>query len=608
MFFENGKKKDWIILLLIFCGISYAQQKDTILIYRKIQKFAYKHKFTTWLYHTTFVDPQPIEYPTQPTAPAKEEKIVNPYLKYEGRIIKKINVIVRDPFGHSVNDPYVKKVNPLQKLANRGHFTTRHWVISNKLLFKEKDTLNALAISESERLLRQTNYVSDARIAISEVSHSDSIEIDVIVQDKWTVTAEGEATETRAHVKFRNQNLLGLGQQFEQYVGYHRPDQMDYNCLYNVSNIDNTYISALLSYQTSKDGTDVGLNFDRSFYSPLTKWAGGVGFNKGQYFYYFTDSLDRADKKISLENFSYDVWLGKSIKLEKTKSFFNSSTNIIVGARYYNTTYYNRPKISNDIRTVSPNTWAYIGNIGFAVQQYYKDKFIYRFGANEDVPEGLIVQYFYGIDNKELRYTRYYTAFEIARAKHFRWGYVSATFSHGIFFNRSISNDITTNYRMNYFTDLFRLGKWYLRSFVNYNLIYGENKQPEERITIRSDELYGFKSGELYGTKKMIANIENVAYAPYNLIGFRFAGVLMIGAGMIGDVKRSIFQSNLYQAYSLGLMVRNENLVSSTFQISVGAYPFLPDRKDFLFVYNPVVSFTLRVRSFSVSKPAFLSY
>jgi hypothetical protein len=55
-------------------------------------------------------------------------------------------------------------------------------------------------------------------------------------------------------------------------------------------------------------------------------------------------------------------------------------------------------------------------------------------------------------------------------------------------------------------------------------------------------------------------------------------------------------------------MLRNENLLTSTFQFSIGAYPYLPSNGKFDLKYNPIASFTLRVRAFSVTKPEFVTY
>jgi len=594
------------ILLILGCNASYAQKHDSLRLYKKIKTFAYKHRLTTWAYNAVFVDPEPIEYPSQPATTKK--KLVNPYLKYERCIIRKINITVYDPFGYSVEDTVQRKINSFEKMGNRAHVTTRHWVIINKLLFKKHDPVNALSLSETERLLRQSVYVNDARIFITPIKNSDSVDVNVIVQDKWPITVPAEITDVSANARFRNDNLLGTGQQFEQYAKFARPDLLSYNGFYNIANIDHTYIASRFSYQTDKDGTGLGLSFDRPFYSPLAKWAGGVSVSHSQHFYNYKDTIDGIQKRENLSNLGYDVWAGKSLKLNDNKSFFSQSNNLIVAGRYYNTTYFNKPSMIYNMPQSNFNTTAFIGNIGYAVQQYYKDKFIYRFGANEDVPEGLIVQFLYGGIKKEFTPVRYYTGIEIARAKDFKFGYLSATLSSGMFFNKYISNDITRSFRFNYFSDLFRIKKWYLREFLNYNLVYGQNKPITEKTTLTSDELYGFDSKGLVGNTKMVLNFETVAYAPYNLVGFRFAPVLLVGLGMISDSENRLFKSHLYQAYSLGLMVRNENLLSSTFQVSFGVYPILPNGGNYLVKYNPVTSFTLRVRVFSVSKPEFISY
>ena len=353
------------------------------------------------------------------------------------------------------------------------------------------------------------------------------------------------------------------------------------------------------------------MSFDKPFFSPLVKWAGGVSITHSWKTYNYRDSTIRADKKTPLNDLTYDIWFGKSyklIKLSKDKSLFNQSSNIIVGGRYYAENYVARPSKKINNTSSFYNTSALIGNVGFSLQQYYKDKYIYRFGANEDVPEGLIMSVNYGGLKHEYKHFFYYLGFEIARAKHLKIGYVSGTFSYGIFFNNYITNDITTNYKLYYFSNLFKKGNWLFREFININLVHGKNKLMGETTSFSGDELYGFENKNLSGTTKITLTSESVNYLPYQLIGFKFAPVINIGFGMIGDSKNNILHSNLYQAYTIGVMVRNENLLNSTFQFSLGAYPFFPDGEKLTLKYNPIASFTLRVRSFSISKPIFISY
>src|SRR5205085_12591545 len=109
----------------------------------------------------------------------------------------------------------------------------------------------------------------------------------------------------------------------------------------------------------------------------------------------FTHS-DSATEKVTvvpLNRLGYDVWAGKTLKISDRKTLFNQSTNIILGARFFRGQFLNRPDVILDTARTFINESAVIGNVGFAVQQYYKDKYIYRFGANEDVPEGFMIQF-----------------------------------------------------------------------------------------------------------------------------------------------------------------------------------------------------------------------
>lgn len=608
MFFHR-RHRTWLVLLVVlYGGLSVQAQhpaRDTLKVYKKLKKMAYRNKYSAMAYDAIFVDPEPKEYPRDPSS--NEEKNVNPYLKYKGRIIRNIRIMVYDPFGYSVNDTVPRRVNRTQRAANQLHIRTRRFVVQNKLLFHQNKPLSALELSESERLLREAVFVNDARIVVRPVNAGDSVDVYVFVHDKWPVTVPMAASDIYASARFRNDNLWGLGQQFQQSAGYARNGGFDFSGYYTVANLDNTYISSSLSYNTSQNGTAVNLVFDRPFYSPLAKWAGGVQVTKNWGFYDFTDVHTEKLVRSHLDNMYYDAWAGKNFKLSRDSSLFTQSTNLFSGIRYYRADYQRRPpvEVNNSIR----NYHALLGNFGFSIQQFYKDKYIYRFGANEDVPEGFIVQLIYGALKREQEKLRYYLGAELSRAKHFNFGYLSSTFAYGVFFNQRVNNDLTVNYRLNYFSNLKRMGRWYIRQFFNYNLVHGENKFGGETLTLSGSELYGFNPGSLlYGTTKMVFNSETVMYMPYNLVGFRLAPVVMAGMGMVGDPQNRLFASRLYQGYSLGIMIRNENLLSSTFQFSFGLYPFLPDGASYVWKYNPVTSFTLRVRGFYVPRPEFVPY
>ena len=58
------------------------------------------------------------------------------------------------------------------------------------------------------------------------------------------------------------------------------------------------------------------------------------------------------------------------------------------------------------------------------------------------------------------------------------------------------------------------------------------------------------------------------------------AGALQVDAGLLGNDNSPFYNSHMYQGYGIGLLVKNELLVISTFQFSFGFYPNVPGRSS----------------------------
>lgn len=584
-----------------------AQTNDTLSIYKKIKKIAYKHKATTLLYHAIFVEPVPKKYDNK--ALSDKQKKVDPNLIYQGKIIRTIKITTYDPFGFSVNDTNKREINPLQKIGNHYHIKTRDKIIHNLLLFKKDDPIDLLVVNESERILRQTAYINDARIYITNSVGSDSVDVKVMVSDKWNIDIPVSGNINGGHLTVRNRNILGLGQRYEQFIAYDVNGNYEFTGRNIVGNIGHSFISSDVFYTTTNYHTQVGFGLNRPFYSALSKWAGGVSARKTTGTYQYLDTLEKVNKQLDLNYYNSDVWIAKNVHPTTGIRVNRRISNLILALRYAQTHFDDRPSFSIDTSKTNVNTSLYLGSVGFALSKFYKDQFIFRFGANEDVPEGLVVQYLYGVLYKEFTGIRYYSGFDISRGKHFEnIGYFSANIAYGSLFNRSVPNNSTFNLGGVYFSDLLRSKGWYFRQFVYIKYVNGINKTPYEKISLRTDELYGFKSGNLTGKSKVVVNLESVTYAPYNIIGFQFAPVLLLGFGMLETDSIRLFTGHVYQAYSAGFLVRNENLLTSSFKITYGVYPYLPAGSDKHYQFNPFISFTLKVRNFLFAKPEIVVY
>ncbi len=616
------KANRWVMRLLLLGGIvfqsvtCFAQAKDTtpvrdtLAVYKKIKKAFSKHRATELLYDAIFVDPAPKQYENKPLS--DKQKAQDPKKKLEKKIIRNINITVFDPFGYSVHDTMRQAINSFQKLANHYHHTTRHHVIRNNLTFKKYDELDMLKINESERLIRASGYINDATIYITRVPKTDSVDIQVVVLDSWTVDAPFNLSFSALSTTLRDRNFLGFGQTVEQSGGFSVSGDYNYGGGYTIQNIRHTFITSTIFYAVDKNDfrqySKAGISLERPFYSVSTKWAGGTTFQKNWLLVKYTDTT-QVNPTYHLDNFYTDIWLGRSFNPGVGAPANRPGTNVIIAGRFIDTRFQKRPSLKIDSLKQNINTSLELGSLGFSLRKYYKDQFIYRFGATEDVPEGALIQILYGVKNIEYTGYRYYSGFQLSCGLHLEGlGYVSTYCNYGTLYNKFVHNNGTLVAGFYFFSNLLKNNKWYFRQFINLKYVTGINKLPTERIQFHPEEMYGFENGSLSGTSKIVINLEAVTYAPYNIIGFRFAPLLLAGFGLLESKEHFLMQSPVYQAYAVGLLLRNENLLNASFQVTYGVYPNLPDDSKKFGKFNPVLSFSIKVPPFTISKPSEVVY
>jgi hypothetical protein len=211
--------------------------------------------------------------------------------------------------------------------------------------------------------------------------------------------------------------------------------------------------------------------------------------------------------------------------------------------------------------------------------------------------------------NKELSPFKYYTGIKFGTGKHVDdFGYISIGGGYGTFYNSNIINSGVINFDAFYFSDLINLKRWYFRQFVRFKIIEGIDRASYETLNINGTQMYGFSSASLIDKSKMILNLEFVMYAPYKIIGFQFAPVLFYGFAGLGTNFGTMFSSTFYQAFALGLLIRNEYLVSNTFEISLGIYPYMPGSSNYTMKGNPISNYDIKARDYYINKADLVSY
>jgi hypothetical protein len=77
---------------------------------------------------------------------------------------------------------------------------------------------------------------------------------------------------------------------------------------------------------------------------------------------------------------------------------------------------------------------------------------------------------------------------------------------------------------------------------------------------------------------------------------------------MIGDDAGGLKKSKVYSQIGLGVLIKNENLVINTFQISVSFYPLIPGIGRGIFRMNSIRTTDFGFRDFEIGKPGRIQY
>ena len=585
-----------------------AQTDSSSTIYQDIHKYSTKHKVTRWIYSGIFVEPKDAEEPP-PSAPKTVR--VDPFLKYKGKVVRHIEIRTFDPFGYSVEDTALTPVSDLQRWGNQLHRKTRERIVRNLLLVKSEKPLDPLQATESERVIRTSPFVTEARIIVLPVAGAkDSVDLLVLVHDKWSIDLDGEADLTSASGRLREKNFMGWGQAVEQRVGYVLGEpQLYLSGSHQVYNIRNSYVSSYAHYALRPDGDDLGFSFQRPFYSPLAKWAAGFSWGQRWDKYKVQAPDGTVTQSYPLSPAALDIWAGRAFRLGDGTEPGSRNSNFVVASRYAQTRYATRPPRSLDPEGVYNDNSLFLISTGLSIRQYYQERYLFRFGNSEDVPEGLLLRFTVGVEKQELTVNRPYLGAEVSRGRHYEnFGYFTAYLGYGTFFQTRDVVDGTFNLRLLYFSDLRTWGKWHVRQFFRFNAVYGYNKPSFTTLDLNGSQLYGFRGGELTGSHKELFRSETVFYAPGSFFGFKVAPILLAGFGTLGNEGDPLFSGRINTAFGIGLLVRNENLLVNTFQMTIGFYPFLPDSHDAGFRFNSFNSFGAGAWDFDFQEPGVVPF
>ncbi|ALW83729.1 hypothetical protein AUC43_00580 [Hymenobacter sedentarius] len=514
--------------------------------------------------------------------------------RHNFKIVRRVDIRTLDAFGYSLTDSTKVPRTFWEKSGNTLHIKTARSRVRQVLLFRPGQPLEPQALAESERLLRQTPEILDARVLVNEATTTrDSVDIEVLTTDVFSITAGYElGSPTSGLITFGDENFLGQGHQLQNAYRYGRglstenheqPQQWSYDGSYTAP--FRNFVYAQARYRNEYNYRSGGVSVQRDFYSPRARYAGALNLNSiSQNIAFTAPPPGEPYRYHPLRYTVQDAWVGRALRLRSYDLGYENPGRVILSARVYHTAYSTIPQPDPDLVLQNPpnfrNGTLLLGTVGYSVRRYYKDRYLFGFGRTEDVPTGTLLSFTAGYDLNSVVPRRYVDVRLAAAGFSTGSGYLYAAADLGSYQllkdhkweQGLLSTEFTS------FTKLYHFGNWQYRHFLSSRATVGFNRRPGEFLQGITNErgLRGFSPGQpIAATSRFVVNYETTLFTPLSLLGFRLAGIAFADAAWVSDRPRggSPFSGVPYTGFGLGLRFRNEFTALRTFQLLIGYYP-----------------------------------
>lgn len=576
-----------------------------------LERYKNKNKFNKFIHRLFIRNPKTKKAQTTTDRFGESQKS---FKEDEGKIIRNIEIETHDPFGYSIMDSTEVPNSFLEKTGNFLHAKTKKFVIRNYLLPREGEKVDSLKILESERLIRRQRFTRRVHIQTVPVSeNSDTVDLIVRTLDSWSIIPNLTYSGSKVGLRLRDRNFMGWGHDFDnRYRQNFETGNNRFQTRYTVPNIQRSFISFNIGYFSNEESDYTkGVSFQRRFFSPLTRWAGGAYVGQRA----FQDSIPN-DKGIFAQNFKYnlqDYWGGYSIRLFKAQnSTAERLNNLIMSARYFRVDYVESPNVVIDPIDYFSDEEFYLFSIGISQRSFVQDKFIRGYDIVEDIPVGMSYGLTTGFQNKN-NDRRFYLAGGFKIGNYYRLGYFGFEAQYGGFLTEGKTEQSVFSLEANYFTRLMTWGRWKFRNFASSNIIVGNNRVNSrgDRLTLNENDpagINGFYSRDVIGTNKWLTNIQIQSYSPYELLGFRISPFLSSSLGLISNEGENLTNSKMYAKIGIGVLFTNDYLVFSNFQLSFAWYNSIPGQGDNIFKTNTFDMDDYELMDFDFGKPELIEY
>ena len=490
---------------------------------------------------------------------------------YEDFIGKTIEVVIVqqvarfDPYWHADQTSSQKLLTSATKPF---HSYTKDRLIREYLLFEKGQALDPFLLADSERLLRELDFINDVRIILVPLKRKDNDSVVVVVEtrDNWPFGITGSLIDVnRYDLNLYFSNIGGYGLRLDnkmKYRGDMEPN-LGYQGRLGKENIRGSFIDMFLLYEDSWQVLSRMAALQRDLVHPGIRWVGGGAWE-------YTDLRDNGDipRKWQLG----DYWVGHAIPLKKQRSTEQSARPMLIPAvRFRKVDYLEAPYATADTNSAYLDTRDYLGGVTYQRFKNFKTSFLFKMGETEDIPSGFTAKLSGGYQDREV-YGRTSGFMQMAYSSVQTSGSITmAGVNLGGYFHNYHIEDGSFNVVGAHFTQLKGKGRFRHRFYarVGYTLAFQRNGD-EALVLGNITGLRGLEDNLVLGNQRLVVNLESRVFTPWSVMGFRFMMFGYADVGTVGGEKDPIVQNKIYSSLGLGFRINNPDLVLPSTQVRIG--------------------------------------
>ncbi len=561
----------FLLLLFAFITPGYAQQPKDTSVFFLARKKGLLGKLGKSISHENDVEPI---------------KIVNKFKEFKGKIIRKIT-IAPVGFNHNMNDTAEIRNSFTVKVAKAFHRNSTNNLINKNLFFKEGDKLLPLLFSDNERFLRDQPFLQDALIVVfNSVGSADSVDVVVLTRDVFSIGGSVNINSaSRGSILAKEENLHGSGNKLSASMLYdrHRSPGFGWGGEFIKRNLKGSFFNWTTGFSTFNNEIFTGRNeenqiyttFEKPLVSRYTQWVAALtlSYHNTSNAYFDTSYFS----KYRYRFFSSDIWAGYNIGAlnKKEKDDGNRLRHFVSFRSFYNNFYKIPSLYINNYNYNYANLNGLLLSYSLYRQNFYQTNFIYGFGRNEDVPQGLNASITGGYTNKQGKRRAYYGV-DFDATRYSKKGiFTSYTLRSGGYVNSKKLEDVDVLVNIDHFTGLRKMGSyWRNRNFLSASFTRQFNPILNEPLFLESDfGLPYFNNGTIHADFRGTFKFESVFYNLQKIAGFRLAPFVFSDVSFLKPIGESFDKTNGYTAIGGGIRTRNENLIFGTVELRGFYFP-----------------------------------